>query len=171
MQHATDKLDAAELNARAERLGATVRFAKNGDQLEVLIITMQSRLDRTLEHVLDMLRNPRLDDAAFATVTEQRNERLQKLAAISPMALDVVRTELFGEEHPLGGRYIVDPANAATVTLEDVRQVHTNWIRPDTLDIYVAGDTSVAAVERMLTKPLRGWKVPSGAAMTVPADH
>ncbi len=168
MQHATEKLDAAALNARAERLGATVRFAKSGDQLEVFVITMQSRFDRTLEHVLEMLRSPRLDNESFDEVNEQRSDRLQKLAAFGPMALDVARAELFGEDHPLGGRYMVDAADAPVVTLADVRQAHANWIRPGSLRIYVAGDTSVAAVERALAKPLRGWKTPSGAAAAVP---
>ena len=168
MQHATKKHDASALTNRADRLGATIRFNKAGDKLEIQVSTLQSRLEETLAHVVDMLRNPRLDDATLETVLKNRERSLQRLAKLGPMPFELIGTELFGNDHPLGGRYRIDPASPSQVTLADVRKAHTRWIRPDAVQVFISGNTSATEVANALAKPLRGWKSPAESSALAP---
>lgn len=168
MERATNKLDAAKLSEQQQRLGAQIRMNIAGDSTNISVRAMTSRLDRAVAHIAGMLMSPRLDEENLNFVREKKLTREERAEIAGMNIRKRVSAELYGADHPLGGLFETSMETINALNIEELRQVHSGWFRPENLTVYVSGDTDIETVSRLLNRNFGKWQ-PSGPKATAMA--
>jgi predicted Zn-dependent peptidase len=164
MREGTTSRTGREIAEESERLGARLSLSATLDRTRVSASALNANLVPTIMLMADIIRNP-----AFAPAEIERLRAIQ-LASIaqeeaSPggMANRALPALIYGEAHPYAvpGSGLGTIAGVKAVTREDLVAFHQAWIRPDTMQIFVVGDTSLKAIVAELERAFGDWRVPS----------
>ncbi len=155
---------ATQIAEESERLGASISSGASLDRTSVNMYALVPNLGLSLGLLSDIVRNP-----AFAA-TEVERVRGQQLARIkgglsSPQGIAnyMMPPLLFGAAHPYGnaGGGSGEAAGVAKITRDAIMRFHRDWIRPDNAQIFVVGDTTLAALKPQLETAFSGWTRPT----------
>ena len=160
LEEGTDSRSAVAIAEEQERLGASISAATNLDTSSVTMNALTSNLAPSLQLLADIVRNPAFADTEVQRVRDQRLAAIsQQLASPFGLATRTLRPLVFGEGHPydtvggLGTTEIVKTLDAAKL-----RSEHDRWIRPENAEIFVVGDTTLAAITPLLEDAFGNWK-------------
>ena len=169
MDEGTTTRSSTELARQRERLGAQINGSASADTTSFQLDAMETNLAPSLDLLADYVRNPALAPAELERV------RAQQLTAIAGEASDpqglasrVLYPALYGPGHPYGrapsgtGEAVV----VAKLSRDDLAAYHRRWLRPDRAQVIVVGDTTLAAVTRLLEASFGDWRAPAEAAPT-----
>lgn len=167
MDEGTKTLSDVEIAETQERLGASITLSGSMDRTVVGLSALTANLDPSLDLLADIVKNPAFDEKA---VTRVRNQRLaaiaQELTQPQAIASRTLASAMFGVDHPYGrpssGNGTADVVS--TLTPADLSAFHDAWIRPDKLEIFVVGDTTLADIKAKLETRFGQWKTPATAA-------
>ncbi len=112
------------------------------------------------------MRNPAFEAADIERVRGQWLSGIaQEKTQPNSLALRALPPLLFGDKHPYGIPLTGSGTEAAIKSLnaQDLRQFHSQWLRPDNLRILVAGDTTLAQIIPQLDAVFGDWKAPTAA--------
>ena len=166
LDEGTKTLDSVEIAKRSERLGAVIRNNAGLDSSSSSLNALNSDLPASLELFADVVRNPAFRDADVERI------RAQWLAGISQektqpngMALRTLPPLLYGSDHAYGIPFTGTGTEAGikALTVGDLVAFHDDFIRPDNVEILVAGDTTLATILPLLDKAFGDWVAPSSA--------
>lgn len=171
MSEGAGTLDALELAAESDRLGAAISSGNTLDLSFVSLNALSSRQAPSLALMADVVRHPRFNPDDF--------ERLQRrtLAALAQAAADPTSIAnnrwaraLFGADHPYGmpGSGLGTPESVQAMTPDAVSAFHRRWLRPDRAQMLIVGDTDRATVEPLLEASFGDWQAPREAPPTLP---
>ncbi len=177
LDEGTTTLDSVEISKREERLGARIGAGAGLDSSTIGLNALNDQLAPSLALFADIVRNPAFNEADISRV------RAQWLAAIAQektqpnsIALRTMPPLLYGKDHPYGIPFTGTGTEASVKSLsaEDLKRFHADFIRPDNVTILVAGDTTLAVIIAELDKVLGDWKpaatpVPKKALASVSA--
>ncbi len=161
LDEGTKRRNTLEINEELTLLGASLGAGSNLDTSFVSLSTLTSTLDDSLDIFADVILNPSFPKA------ELERQRLQLLTAIareqqSPLAMAqrVLPKLLYGSGHAYGnprtGSGTID--SVKSITLEEIRQFHTTWFKPNHATMIVVGDTTLEAMLPKLEKSFGKWK-------------
>ncbi len=161
MDEGTASRNSVQIAEEQERLGAAVSSASSIDRTTIGLYAPSLNLAPSLDLLADIIRNP-----AFASdeVERLRGQQLSRIAAqlADPGSLGrlVLPGLIFGKNHPYGapGTGTGDAATVAKASREAIVNFHASWIRPEKAQIFVVGDTSLAALKPMLEARFGSWK-------------
>lgn len=167
MDEGTKTLSDVEIAEAQERLGASITLSGSMDRTVVGLSALSANLDPSLDLLADIVKNPSFDEKA---VTRVRNQRLaaiaQELTQPQAIASRTLSSAIFGVDHPYGrpssGNGTADVVS--TLSPADLSAFHDAWIRPDKLEIFVVGDTTLADIKAKLETRFGQWKAPATAA-------
>ncbi len=161
MEEGTKTRNSVQIAEETERLGMSLSYGASLDRTSIGMSALKVNLGLSLDLLTDVLRNPAFADGEVARVRDQQINRIaQELSQPAGLVGRVMPAVLYGAEHPygrsasgLGQKDIVKGLGP-----DQLRAFHAKWIRPDNARVFIAGDTTLAAVMPLLEKSLGNWK-------------
>ena len=164
LREGTTSRDALEISEESELLGARIRTGSTLDTSRASLNALKENLDESLELFADIVRNPAFE------IEEMERLRPRSLAAIQQekvqpigIALRELPPLLYGKGHaygiPFTGSGTED--SVKSITQDDLRTFHKDWLRPDNATIFVVGDTSMSEMLPMLNQYFGDWDAPA----------
>ena len=164
LREGTTSRDALEISEESELLGARIRTGSNLDMSQASLNALKENLDESLELFADIVRNP-----AFK-IEEIERLRPRSLAAIQQekvqpvsIALRELPPLLYGKGHAYGIPFTGSGTEESvkSITQDDLRTFHRDWLRPDNATIFVVGDTSMSEMLPLLNQYFGDWDAPT----------
>jgi zinc protease len=166
LDEGTTTRTALQIAQEQQRLGASITAGSSLDATQVSLSTLTPNLSPALSLLADVVRNP-----AFRAQDVERLRQIQ-LTRIAQeetqpqaTALRVLPPLLYGEAHPYAvpftGSGTVDGVRA--ITKDDLLGFQQRWLRADSAQIFVVGDTSLAEIMPLLQRNFGDWRVPAQA--------
>ncbi len=182
MDEGAGDLDALEIGAELDRLGATLSLGANLDSAIAGVQALKANLADTLALYADVVLAPTFPE------TELERLRQQTLAAIQQemsqpmsMALRLFPQLIYGEGHPYAlpftGSGTLDSVRA--MTRDDLVRYHSTWFKPGNATLIVTGDTTMDEIRPLVERHFGDWApgtvpdkaIPSVALADVPVVH
>ena len=162
LEEGTANLSSKQIAEEQERLGATVSASGSADRTTVSLSALTANLAPSLDLLADVVKNP-----AFAE-TEVERVRAQLLTGIaqetkdpSGIARRTLPPILFGADHPYATAGSGDAAAVAKISRADLVRFKDQWLRPDTLEIFIVSDLPLSEVTPLLEARFGNWQAPS----------
>ena len=158
------RMDALEISAEAERLGANLSTGANLDLSTVTLSALSSNLQDSLNLMATVITDPTFADADIERVREQTlNGIRQEMANPIAIALRTLPPEMYGEGHAYSVPFTGSgtPEAVQGFTREALVAHQQTWLRPDNATLFIVGDTTLEAITPMLERAFRRWDAPS----------
>jgi len=175
LDEGTGDLSSIQVHEALARVGAQLD-SDIGPDAALLTVTVISRfLDQGIGLLADIAVRPTLQEEDFARVRQLRQHRLVQLRDMPGAVADRAFLRLLYGQHPYGHMPLGSDASLASITIDDVRAFHRDFIRPADAILVVAGDCTHAAVESVASRAFAGWTgaagtpLPDGGALPAPA--
>ena len=155
---------ATQIAEESERLGASISSGASLDRTSVSLYALVPNLGLSLGLLSDIVRNPAFAPAEVERVRGQQLARIKGgLSSPQGIANYMMPPLLFGAAHPYGnaGGGSGEAASVAKITRDAIMRFHRDWIRPDNAQIFVVGDTTLAALKPQLETAFSGWTRPT----------
>ncbi|MGF1455487.1 MAG: M16 family metallopeptidase [Alphaproteobacteria bacterium] len=163
LEEGTEKKNALEVVAEAERLGAELSAGSNVDVSSVSLSALKENLDPSIELMAEVIRQPGFRDEDIERLRQRWLARIsQEKANPVPLALRLLPSLMYGEDHAYGVPLTGSGTEASIKSLSatDLSTFHKTWLRPDNATVFVVGDTTLDAITPLLEKHLGDWKAP-----------
>ena len=155
---------------RAEQLSGWVGNALDLDHADLTMGWSAAALTDGVQLFGDLLTKPDMTPETIAAMKKARIDTLKAMQSNgNALAERALNTAMYGEGHP----YAPSASPAADIKAVEaidpamLREWLRGHVRPDRATLYVAGDTTMAALRPLLEKALGGWKA-SGPAAPAP---
>ena len=173
LDEGTARRTGPQIIEEAERLGASIGFGQTPDRSRVTLSALKPNLAASLDLFADVVMNPAFAPAEVERVRAIQLAQLAQEEANPPsLAQRLVRPAIYGEGHPYARAALGTRAGLGALTRDDLVRWHRTWMRPDTLTLFVAGDTTLAEIVPALERALGGWRadpaVPRGTKAMPP---
>jgi zinc protease len=152
-----------EIAAEAERLGANISAGSALDSSSVSLNALAAELPGSVELWADVVRNPAFEQAEIDRLRQNWIARIaQEKAEPVDLALRLLPPALYGAGHA----YAVPFTGSGTeesirsVVRDDLLAFQREWLRPDKLTVFVAGDTTLDEIVPLLESAFSGWSTP-----------
>ncbi len=154
----TDVRDAIELTEAAERLGASLHAEAGWDATTVGLDVPATRLEAALELLVEVVRRPAFPESEVGRLRDERMTDLLQAKADPRRRADVAYIETIYAasspyHRPAGGT----ADTVATLTADELRDIHRASFSPDRAALVVAGDIDPAMVHRIAEAQLGDW--------------
>lgn len=161
----TTTLDSRQLAEAEERLGSGIGVGSSRDRTYFTANALTPNLDPTLDLLEDVVKNPAFAPAEIERLRNQQLAQIQsELSNPNALAGRALWQSVYGKNHAYGRPSSGELADVKTITRDELQNSYKQWIRPDNLDIYVVGDTTLAAIKPELEQRFGQWKADAGVA-------
>ncbi|WP_444920328.1 M16 family metallopeptidase [Microbulbifer sp. CnH-101-G] len=163
LKEGTGKLDALQISAREEMLGAHISSGADIDTSTVRLNALKTNLDDSVALFADIVMHP-----AFSKEEIER-KRARWIAAIQQektrpvqMALRSLPPLLYGEGHAYSVPFTGSGTEASIKSLnrDDLVNYHKTWLRPDNATLIAVGDINLEALTQKLEQHFGDWSAP-----------
>ena len=158
------ELDALQFGDRVESLGAQLGSSAALDDSSAFLSALSENLDASIALYADMLRRPRFAEADMERVRAQWLAGIkQEKARPNSLANRLLPPLMYGEGHPYAIPFSGSgtEASIASLTIDDLKAYHADFVRPDNATLIIVGDTSLEAITPMLEKHFGDWAAPA----------
>lgn len=158
------RMDALEISAEAERLGANLSTNASLDLSTVTLSALASNLQPSLNLMATIITDPTFADDDIERVREQTlNGIRQEMANPIAIALRTLPPEMYGEGHAYSVPFTGSgtPEAVEGFTREALVAHQQTWLRPDNATLFIVGDTTLEEITPMLERAFRRWDAPS----------
>lgn len=161
LDEGTSKRSSVQIAEEAEMLGAQFGTYSSLDASGLGLSALKGNLQPSLNLVADLLMNP-----SFAA-KEMERLRGQWLASLeqekkepNSLAMRVLPPLIFGKAHPYGIPMTGsgNETSVKSITADDLRQFHRDFLRPDNMTVVIVGDTNMAEITAALNQAIGNWK-------------
>ncbi|MCB9266810.1 MAG: insulinase family protein [Lewinellaceae bacterium] len=159
MDEGAGERNALELSEEIDFLGISLNTYANREELGLRLFTPTSKLEKGLELFSDVLLRPRFE---AEELERKRTEALVALAQAhdepQAVAMRAFQELIFGEEHPYGRSESGTEASLKSLSVQDLKDFHREFITPANSFLVVVGDIGKSALRQKLSKALSGWE-------------
>jgi len=156
--------DALQFGDRVESLGAQLGSSAALDDSSAFLSALTENLDASVALYADMVRRPRFAEADIERVRAQWLASIkQEKARPNALANRLLPPLMYGEGHPYAIPFSGSgtEASIASLTVDDLKAYHADFVRPDNATLIVVGDTTLEAITPILEKHFGDWKAPA----------
>lgn len=161
------KRTANEIADALDGVGASLSTSSGGDRFSIAGDALKKHLPVLMDIFADAVMRPAFPKEEFdklvaqnlASVKSQRGNAGQVAAAMA-------RKVTYGMNHPYGRKATEESLNS--VTLEDVKKIHSTFFIPNNVTMAVTGDITADEAKKMLEKAFAGWKKGILPTMDIP---
>lgn len=174
MEEGTRKLDALEISAKLESLGATLSTGSDLDSSFVSLSALKENLSESLNLFADISLTPSFPQAEMDRLKARwMAEIQQEKARPMPMALRTIPPLLYGEGHAYAIPFTGSGTEVSIQSLnrKDLQQFHSQWFRPDNAYLLIVGDVTLKEITPTLEKVFGSWKAPSAPLLEKNIAH
>ncbi|MCF6226432.1 MAG: insulinase family protein, partial [Xanthomonadales bacterium] len=161
LDEGTKTRSALDISIQKERLGANISSSSSLDTSNIQLNTLTENLRPALKLMADIALNPVFDKQEIerlrgSWIAGIQQEKVQPIQT----ALRMLPPLLYGSDHAYGIPFTGSGTEASIADLNqaDLIAFHNNWIRPDNVSIFVAGDTTMQEILPLLEKEFGKWK-------------
>lgn len=161
MDEGTKTLNTLQISEKLQTLGASVSAYADPDASYIYMSALKPTFDESLALYSDIILNPAFPENEFERLKKEQIAAIKREKS-SPvqMAIRVFPKLLYGENHPYGlplsGSGFEESVSAMTV--KDVRDYYSTWIRPNNATLVVVGDLTLSELTQKLEDKFKGWK-------------
>ena len=167
----TQSLSRAELEAKLDFIGAELDADAMLEYSTIQASAASKDLDQVLGWVRDSLLTPAFNQQEFNNHKQRYLAGLQQKAE-SPKAVikDYFNAQLF-KGHAYAAQVDGSSQSVANIELEDIKDFHQRWYKPDNTAVIVAGDFNTEQLKKKLQSLFANWQGNTEAmpAITAPA--
>lgn len=155
------KLTGPELSMAEERLGTQIGASAGLDRTRITMDALKPRLGPSLDLLADVVRRPTFPAPELERVRGQALAGLaQELSDPNSIARRALPGLIYGPGHPYATLGSGTAAGLKAVTRADLVAAHQRTIRPDTVQIFIVGDITLAEIKPLLEARFGDWPVP-----------
>jgi zinc protease len=164
LDEGTTTMNSVQIAEARERLGAQIGAGAAIDRTNVTMAALRVNLGPSLDLMADIIKTPAF---APAEIERLRGQRLAQIAAEMSqpqgIALRTLPPLLYGTDYPYGMPFTGSgsPEAVHAITRADIVAAHDAWIRPETAQIFVVGDTNLREIVPMLEARFGTWHAPA----------
>ncbi len=152
----------------AERLGARVSISAGSDTTRASLSALVPNLPASLDLFADVLRNPAFAPDQLERIRAiQLTQIAQEQASPGSIAARVLTPAIYGADHPYAGPASGKANAVSKLTRADLVAFHARWMRPDNMQLFVVGDTTLPALLPELERALGMWRADPATARGV----
>ena len=143
-----------------ERLGARISTGASLDRTNFGLYAMTPNLGLSLGLLADVVRNPAFAPAEVERLRGQQLARIKgQLSSPDGVANYLLPGLIYGKDHPYGvpGTGSGEASAVAKISRDALAQFQKDWIRPGNAQIFVIGDTTLAALKPLLETSFGNW--------------
>lgn len=149
-----------------ERMAASIEVGVDVDSITLGADLLAKDLDRGLELLVDLLRQPAFPDDKLDLARKQALERLRRRNDDpSAVATREFAKAVYGPEHPLARESTA--ATLERITRADLVEFHRRFFGPNAVMLGITGDFSSAAVRARFEALFRDWPAVAPPAPTL----
>ncbi|WHI51530.1 pitrilysin family protein [Microbulbifer sp. MLAF003] len=163
LKEGTGKLNALEISAKEEILGARISSYAAIDTSTIRLNALKVNIDDSMDLFADIVLNPAFSD------DEIERKRTRWIASIQQektrpmeMALRSLPPLLYGKDHaysaPLTGSGTED--SITSLNRDDLLNYHQTWLRPDNATLIVVGDITLDELTQKMERHFADWRAP-----------
>jgi zinc protease len=161
--------DALQLSDEFDMLGSHFNVHSSEDNIYFTLQTLSENFHRSLELLAGVLTSPHLNEKEFDREKRKVIVRLIQLKDETDEIADLVFDYLvFGKENPYAAPIIGYENDIKNISLEDVKNFYSGFIRPNNAAVIAVGDISRQSLEAELNSLFKNWK--PGAAKNISAQ-
>ena len=158
------RMNALEIAAEAERLGAQLSTGAGLDTSSVTLSALRSNLRESVELMATVITDPSFASDDIERVRQMTLSGIQQeMANPIAIALRMLPPEMFGEGHaysvPFTGSG--NPETVSGFTRDDLLAHQAAWLRPDNATLFVVGDTTLEEITSVVERAFRRWDAPN----------
>ena len=160
----TKTRNSTQIAEESERLGARISTGASLDRSSVSMFALAPNLGLSLGLIADIIRNPAFAPDEVERLRGQQLARIKaQLSSPDGVAQYVLPGLLYGRGHPYGvpATGTGEASAVATITRGAIAKFHADWVRPDNAQIFVIGDTTLAALKPQLEATFGTWAPPA----------
>ncbi len=161
LSEGTKTLNSLQISEKLQLLGAGLSANSDLDYSYVTLNALKPSLDPSLDLMADIVLNPSFPEADFKRLQDQQvNQIANEKKQPQSMVMRVMPELLYGKDHPYGmpmsGSGEEDVVK--TLTVNDVRDFHQRWLRPNNATIVVSGNITMPELIEKLEKRFDKWQ-------------
>ncbi len=164
LDEGTKKRTATQIAEENERLGSSISAGGTIDRTSVSLYAPTANLGLSLGLMADIIRNPAFASADVERVRGQQLARIKgALSSPEGIASYMFPPLLYGAAHPYGrmGGGIGNTLSVTKISRDAIANFHRDWMRADNAQIFVVGDTTLAALTPQLEAAFSNWTLPA----------
>lgn len=172
MDEGAGDLDALEIGAALDRLGATLTLGADLDSAVAGVTALKANLAETLALYADVVLEPTFPEAELSRLRQQTLAAIQQeMSQPRSMALRLFPQLIYGEGHPYAlpftGTGTLESVGA--ITRDDLVGYHRTWFKPGNATLIVTGDTTMAEIRPLVERHFGDWAPGSVPNKSIPA--
>lgn len=161
LDEGTENRNALEINDELIMLGAELGAGSNLDTSYVSLSSLTTTVKDSLEIFADVVLNPAFPEEELERLRKQQLTSIrQEQSTPNSMALRVLPELIYGDDHaysnPLTGSGTIE--SVQSITLDELKNFHQTWFKPDNATMIVVGDTSMEQIRSMLEEKFASWE-------------
>ena len=164
MDEGTKTRSSVQIAEESERLGARISTGASIDRTSIGLYSLTPNLGLSLGLLSDIVRNPAFAPAEVERLRGQQLARIKaQLSSPDGVAGYILPSLIYGRGHPYGvpATGTGEASTVAKISRDAIVQFHRDWIRPDNAQIFVIGDTNLAALKPQLEATFGTWMAPA----------
>lgn len=161
LDEGTTNRNALEISEDLSMLGASVSAGSNLDTSFVSLSALKTTLDGSVDLFADIVLNPSFPEKELPRLRTQQLTAIQREQSNpQSMALRVFPKLIYGEGHaysnPFSGAGTLQ--SVREITLEEIKQFHATWFKPNHATMIVVGDTSLEEILPVIEARFNQWE-------------
>jgi zinc protease len=158
LNESTTSHSAEQLAEKLERLGSSVYFSSNSQNIILSISSLLKNVDSTLAIAEEMLFHPKFDAEDFDRLKKQSMEAIaNQTTQATTIANNAYAKLLYGKDHVMGIPALGTQETLNRVTLEDIKKRYQDSFSPAMATAVIVGDISEETILPKLNF-LKTWK-------------
>ncbi len=149
---------AEQIVEKLERIGSSINFVTNGQEITMNLTSLIKNIDSTLVIAEEILFHPKFDKEDFERIKKQKLESIANQATQAPtIANNVFSKLMYGSNHIMGIPSIGTKESVNLITLNDVKEYYKTYFSPKIATTVIVGDITKESIISKLTF-LKNWK-------------
>lgn len=151
----TQKISASEFDAKLDALAINLR-ANSGPYTTTLHMSvMKEDLQKGVELLAKLVRNPGFDQERFDTARQQLMEQVRRRLDNPGAIAEQLMLEYLYPEHPLGRKPTLE--TLGSIKRADLLQLHQRYFGPDNMYVAISGDIDKDEAIRLIDTNFSAW--------------
>ena len=152
MNEDTKNYSAEKMSVEMQKLGSSVSFNSNVDEISISVQSLKKNVDATLALLQERLFNPEFTEAAFKRLKDQTLNSFKQAKSRPAFVADAVFAKLnYGDNHILGVSENGTEESVKNITLDDVKNYYNNYMTSNGMKIVIVGDIKETEIVPKLT--------------------
>lgn len=158
LNEGTSKHTAEEIAEILEKMGSSISFYDNGQDIVMNVFSLTKNIDATLSIAEEMLYSPRFDEADFNRVKKQRLESIENQSTqATTIATNTFSQLIYGKKHIMGISTLGTTKTVGNLKLDDIKKHYEKNFSPSISSLVIVGDVSKEDILKKLSF-LSSWK-------------